>query len=142
MTDPFARDAEQGADLFQRQRFGTLVEAVVEGENALFSRRQMEPEEALDERALQPGVGHLLDFTGADSGHALAECAGAAAIGLIDRRIDPGMSEVFAWEQIPEAHEKMLDNAHQPGNMAVLVTAPRTGLRTLEDVIEAGRALG
>jgi crotonyl-CoA carboxylase/reductase len=68
--------------------------------------------------------------------------ASAANKLVIDRRIDPGMSEVFAWEQIPEAHEKMLDNAHQPGNMAVLVTAPRTGLRTLEDVIEAGRALG
>lgn len=48
------------------------------------------------------------------------------------------MSEVFPWDRIPEAHEKMLANQHAPGNMAVLVTAPRAGLRTLQDVIEAG----
>ena len=54
---------------------------------------------------------------------------------VLDRRIDPAMSEVFTWNRIPEAHEKMLANQHPPGNMAVLVTAPQTGLRTLEDVI-------
>ena len=67
--------------------------------------------------------------------------AAAANKLVIDRRIDAGMSEVFAWSQIPEAHEKMLDNQHQPGNMAVLVTAPVTGLRTVEDVIEAGEKI-
>ena len=56
---------------------------------------------------------------------------------VIDRRIDPCMSEVFPWEQIPEAHEKMLDNKHLPGNMAVLVSSPRSGLRTWEEVLEA-----
>eukprot|EP01037_Dinobryon_pediforme_P032403 gene32403-37319_t len=30
----------------------------------------------------------------------------------------------------------MWKNQHQPGNMAVLISAPRTGLRTLEDVID------
>jgi crotonyl-CoA carboxylase/reductase len=68
--------------------------------------------------------------------------ASAANKLVIDRRIDPGMSEVFAWTQIPDAHEKMLDNAHQPGNMAVLVTAPTTGLRTVEDVIDARLPIG
>jgi crotonyl-CoA carboxylase/reductase len=68
--------------------------------------------------------------------------ASAANKLVIDRRIDPGMSEVLSWEQIPEAHEKMLDNRHQPGNMAVLVTAPTTGLRTVEDVIEARAGIG
>jgi crotonyl-CoA carboxylase/reductase len=60
---------------------------------------------------------------------------------VIDRRIDPAMSEVFPWEKIPDAHEKMLDNKHAPGNMAVLVNAQRSGLRTWEDVLEgsAGR---
>jgi crotonyl-CoA carboxylase/reductase len=67
--------------------------------------------------------------------------AAAANQLVIDRRIDPGMSEVFPWAEIPEAHEKMLDNKHLPGNMAVLVTASRPGLRTLEDAIEAGPAL-
>ena len=61
---------------------------------------------------------------------------------VIDRRIDPCMSEVFPWELIPEAHEKMLDNQHLPGNMAVLVCAPRSGLRTMQDVLEAARGAG
>ncbi|MNY71626.1 hypothetical protein D3C86_2100120 [compost metagenome] len=47
------------------------------------------------------------------------------------------MSEVFSWDQIPLAHHKMWKNEHQPGNMAVLVCAPRTGLRTYDDVAEA-----
>ena len=55
---------------------------------------------------------------------------------MIERRIDPCMSEVFAWEDIPEAHMKMRRNEHKPGNMAVLVTAKRPGLRTVEDAIE------
>ena len=59
---------------------------------------------------------------------------------VIERRIDPCMSEVFSWADIPAAHMKMLRNQHAPGNMAVLVNAPRTGLRTFEDVIEAGGA--
>jgi crotonyl-CoA carboxylase/reductase len=67
--------------------------------------------------------------------------ASAANQLVIERRIDPCMSEVFAWEDIPLAHEKMLDNNHLPGNMAVLVTAPSPGLRTVEDVIEASQAL-
>jgi crotonyl-CoA carboxylase/reductase len=42
---------------------------------------------------------------------------------VIERRIDPCMSEVFGWEEIPLAHMKMLRNQHKPGNMAVLVQA-------------------
>jgi crotonyl-CoA carboxylase/reductase len=33
----------------------------------------------------------------------------------------------------------MWKNQHAPGNMAVLVNAPRTGLRTFEDVVDAAR---
>ena len=55
---------------------------------------------------------------------------------VIERRIDPCMSEVFSWEDIPAAHTKMLRNLHKPGNMAVLVQAKRPGRRTLEDCIE------
>ncbi|KAA2314651.1 crotonyl-CoA carboxylase/reductase [Pseudooceanicola sediminis] len=65
--------------------------------------------------------------------------AAAANKLMIERRIDPCMSEVFPWAEIPAAHMKMLRNQHKPGNMAVLVQAPRTGLRTVEDVLEAGR---
>jgi len=55
---------------------------------------------------------------------------------VIDRRVDPCMSEVFSWEEIPQAHTKMWRNQHAPGNMAVLVCAPTTGLRTIEEVIQ------
>ena len=55
---------------------------------------------------------------------------------VIERRIDPCMSEVFSWADIPRAHTKMWKNQHKPGNMAVLVNAKRPGLHTLEDAIE------
>lgn len=55
---------------------------------------------------------------------------------VCERRIDPCMSEVFGWDDIPQAHIKMMNNQHKPGNMAVLVQAPKPGLRTLEDAIE------
>ena len=57
---------------------------------------------------------------------------------MLERRLDPCMSEVFPFSDIPAAHEKMLDNKHLPGNMAVLVTSPKPGLRTVEDVLEVG----
>jgi crotonyl-CoA carboxylase/reductase len=55
---------------------------------------------------------------------------------MLERRLDPCMSEVFTWDDLPLAHMKMLRNEHKPGNMAVLVQAPKTGLRTLEDALE------
>ncbi|TYB82236.1 crotonyl-CoA carboxylase/reductase [Maritimibacter fusiformis] len=63
--------------------------------------------------------------------------AAAANKLMLERRLDPSMSEVFPWDEIPLAHMKMLRNEHKPGNMAVLVQAPTTGLRTLEDALEA-----
>jgi len=57
---------------------------------------------------------------------------------MVERRLDPCMSEVFEWKDIPVAHTKMLRNEHLPGNMSVLVQSPRTGLRTLEEVLDAG----
>jgi crotonyl-CoA carboxylase/reductase len=56
---------------------------------------------------------------------------------VVERRIDPCMSEVFSWNDIPRAHTKMWKNQHKPGNMAVLVQAKRPGLRTFEDAIHA-----
>jgi crotonyl-CoA carboxylase/reductase len=58
---------------------------------------------------------------------------------MLERRLDPCMSEVFPWEQIPDAHVKMRKNEHKPGNMAVLVSAPELGLRTFDDTLEASR---
>ncbi len=55
---------------------------------------------------------------------------------VIDRRIDPSMSEVFSWHDIPRAHAIMRHNRHKPGNMAVLVQAKHPGLHSLEDAIE------
>ncbi|MEM9049699.1 MAG: crotonyl-CoA carboxylase/reductase [Pseudomonadota bacterium] len=66
--------------------------------------------------------------------------AAAANKLMIERRLDPCMSDVFPWAQIPEAHMMMKRNEHKPGNMAVLVSAPEAGLRTFEDTRE--RALG
>lgn len=59
---------------------------------------------------------------------------------VIERRLDPCMSEVFSWADIPRAHTKMWKNQHKPGNMAVLVSAKIPGLRTVEDAIEAGNS--
>ena len=55
---------------------------------------------------------------------------------VCEEKIDPCMSEVFPWAEIPDAHIKMLRNQHLPGNMAVLVQAQETGLRTFEEVLE------
>lgn len=62
--------------------------------------------------------------------------AAAANQLMLERRLDPCMSEVFPWIDIPNAHTKMRKNEHKPGNMAVLVSAPQTGLRTFEDTLE------
>jgi crotonyl-CoA carboxylase/reductase len=56
---------------------------------------------------------------------------------VIERRIDPCMSEVLSWNDIPRAHTKMWKNQHKPGNMAVLVQAKRPGMRTLEEAVHA-----
>jgi len=56
---------------------------------------------------------------------------------VCERRIDPCMSEVFPWDDIPEAHMKMRRNEHKPGNMAVLIQAVQPGRRTIEDCLES-----
>ena len=65
--------------------------------------------------------------------------ASAANDLMLARRLDPCMSEVFSWAQIPAAHTKMRRNEHKPGNMAVLVQSPRAGIRTWEDAVEQFR---
>lgn len=65
--------------------------------------------------------------------------AAAANRLMVGRRLDPCLSEVLPWAEIPAAHMKMWKNEHKPGNMAVLVQAPRPGLRTFADALEAGR---
>ncbi len=72
-----------------------------------------------------------------DSHFAHLKQAAAANKLMVEWRIDPCISEVFPWDQIPKAHTKMWKNQHAPGNMAVLVNAPHPGLRSFEDVLEA-----
>ena len=61
--------------------------------------------------------------------------AAAASKLMVERRLDPCMSEVFGWSDIPLAHSMILRNEHKLGNMAVLVQSPRTGLCTFEDAL-------
>ena len=63
--------------------------------------------------------------------------ASAANQLMLERRLDPCMSEVFPWKEVPDAHIKMMKNEHKPGNMAVMVNAPVSGLRTLEDITDS-----
>jgi crotonyl-CoA carboxylase/reductase len=51
----------------------------------------------------------------------------------MDGRVLPCMSEVFEFDGIPKAHDMMWKNQHPPGNMALLVNTPATGLRNLEE---------
>ncbi len=57
---------------------------------------------------------------------------------VINRQVDPCMSEVFPWESIAQAHTKMWKNQHKPGNMSVLVSAAKSGMKTFEEAVEAG----
>jgi crotonyl-CoA carboxylase/reductase len=65
--------------------------------------------------------------------------ASAANLFVVDRRVDPCMSDVFSWDSIPEAHMKMWRNEHPPGNMAALVMSPKPGLKTFSEAIAAAR---
>jgi crotonyl-CoA carboxylase/reductase len=46
-------------------------------------------------------------------------------------RIDPCLSAVFAFAETGRAHQLMYENRHPAGKMAVLVNAPRRGMRDL-----------
>jgi crotonyl-CoA carboxylase/reductase len=51
--------------------------------------------------------------------------------------IEPVLTRVFAWEEIPAAHQLMYENKLH-GTVACLVGAPRPGLRNLEETLAAG----
>jgi crotonyl-CoA carboxylase/reductase len=54
----------------------------------------------------------------------------AAAVNqmVIDKKIDPCLSQTFSFDEIGHAHQLMRDNKHPYGNMAALVNATETGL--------------
>ena len=53
---------------------------------------------------------------------------------MINKLIDPLMSECFLWTEIPSAHTKMMKNKHLPGNMAALVQAQKRGMKTFGEI--------
>jgi crotonyl-CoA carboxylase/reductase len=56
----------------------------------------------------------------------------AEALRLIgDGRIDPCLTRVWQFHEVGEAHQLMYENQHPPGNLALLVNAPREGLTEL-----------
>jgi len=66
---------------------------------------------------------------GSHFAHLKQACAANSFV--LDRRVDPCRSEVFFMGRHSAGHTKMWKNQHAPGNMAVLVNAPTTGLRTI-----------
>lgn len=53
---------------------------------------------------------------------------------VIEGKIDPCLSQVFDFDDIPLANQLMRDNQHLPGNMAALVGANHAGLTDLSGV--------
>lgn len=47
---------------------------------------------------------------------------------VVDGRIDPGLGDVFSFENIWEPHQLMFENRHNEGNMAALVGVTERGL--------------
>lgn len=52
------------------------------------------------------------------------------------KKIQPVLTRVFTWEQIPEAHQLMYRNELH-GTVSCLVGAPRTGLKTYRETLAA-----
>ncbi len=50
---------------------------------------------------------------------------------VIAGKVDPCLSRTFPFAEIPLAHQLMYENRHPHGNMAILVGAPREGMKTL-----------
>ena len=62
-------------------------------------------------------------------GSHLSNDAQAAAVTRLvaDGQVDPCLSKTYAFDDIPECHQLMLENKHPYGNMAVLVNARTSG---------------
>lgn len=48
---------------------------------------------------------------------------------IADGKIRPCLSELFTFEQVPDAHQAMHENRHPAGKMGILVGAPQRGLK-------------
>ncbi len=47
---------------------------------------------------------------------------------VIAGKVDPCLSRIFTWNELPLAHQLMYENQHPYGNMGILIGAPATGL--------------
>lgn len=56
---------------------------------------------------------------------------------VAEGKVDPCLSQVFPFQETGRCHQLMRENKHPNGNMAILVNAPKTGLKTLEEVRKA-----
>ena len=61
------------------------------------------------------------------------QAAGANRL-VMEGKMDPCLSRVFPFDATGECHQLMRDNLHPSGNMAILINAPREGLKTLAEV--------
>ncbi len=69
------------------------------------------------------------------------QCAGINKL-VMEGKVDPCLSRTFGFAGTGECHQLMRDNKHPSGNMAILVNAPRTGLKTVDEVKAAFAAGG
>ncbi len=58
------------------------------------------------------------------------QCAGLNQL-VIDKKVDPGLSQTYSFQEVGHVHQLMYEGKQPDGNMAVLVNAPRTGLTDL-----------
>ena len=56
---------------------------------------------------------------------------------MIAGKVDPCLSRTFEFKETGDCHQLMRENQHPSGNMAILVNAPRPGLKTLDEVRQA-----
>lgn len=66
------------------------------------------------------------------------QCAGINNL-VIEGKVDPCLSRTFGFAGTGECHQLMRDNKHPNGNMAILVNAPKPGLKTVDEVKAAYR---
>ena len=51
---------------------------------------------------------------------------------VIQKKVDPALSDVYQFDEVGKTHQLMHEGSKPDGNMAVLVSAPRAGLTDLE----------
>jgi len=56
---------------------------------------------------------------------------------VAESKVDPCLSQTFKFEETGQSHQLMRENKHPNGCMSILINAPKTGLKTLDDVRNA-----